>query len=143
MLALTSRLVVSYVLHNPVSAEALPGLIDTVRQALAQPLAPKPTPVIAPVPALSAAQVQKSITPDALISFIDGKPYRTLSRHLTSRGLTADDYRRRYGLPYDYPMTAASYSARRSSLAKASGLGRGPGKKGVAGAPKPPRSEGG
>ena len=64
------------------------------------------------------------MTPDALISFIDGKPYKTLKRHLSRNGLTIEQYRERFGLPRDYPSTAASYSAQRSELARALGLGQ-------------------
>ncbi|WP_418291974.1 MucR family transcriptional regulator [Methylobacterium durans] len=71
------------------------------------------------------SQVRKSITPDALISFIDGKPYKALKRHLSTHGLDPYSYRQRYGLPNDYPMMAAAYAAQRSKLAKAIGLGRG------------------
>ena len=71
-----------------------------------------------------AATIRRSITPDALISFIDGQPYRMLKRHLTTHGLTPQRYRQRYSLPADYPMTAPNYSAARSELAKALGLGR-------------------
>ena len=73
---------------------------------------------------LTPSQIRKSITPDALISFIDGKPYKTLKRHLTGNGMTIEEYRERYGLPRDYPSTAASYSAQRSALAKSLGLGQ-------------------
>ncbi|MCP1557927.1 UNVERIFIED_ORG: putative transcriptional regulator [Methylobacterium sp. SuP10 SLI 274] len=69
-------------------------------------------------------QVRKSITPDALISFIDGKPYKTLKRHLSAHGLDPYSYCQRYGLPNDYPMVAAAYAARRSELAKSIGLRR-------------------
>jgi predicted transcriptional regulator len=72
----------------------------------------------------TAAQVRKSITADALISFEDGKAYKTLKRHLTLKGLTPAEYRERWGLPRDYPMTAPSYSARRSELARSLGLGK-------------------
>jgi predicted transcriptional regulator len=77
-------------------------------------LVEKPTP----------AQIRKSITPEALISFIDGKPYKTLKRHLTGNGMTIEEYRERYGLPRDYPSTAASYSEMRAALAKSFGLGQ-------------------
>lgn len=70
------------------------------------------------------AQIKKSITQDALISFEDGKPYKTLRRHLTIRGLTPEAYRTKHGLPADYPMVSAAYSAQRSELAKALGLGQ-------------------
>ncbi|WP_238231574.1 MULTISPECIES: MucR family transcriptional regulator [Methylobacterium] len=32
------------------------------------------------------AQVRKSITPDALVSFVDGKSHKTLKRHLGKHG---------------------------------------------------------
>ena len=38
--------------------------------------------------------------------------------------MTPDAYREKWGLPRDYPMTAASYSAQRSALAKSLGLGQ-------------------
>lgn len=66
----------------------------------------------------SRAEARQSITPDALISFEDGRPYKTLKRHLASRGLTPTTYREKHGLPPDYPMVAPNYSAARSRLAK-------------------------
>src|SRR5947209_6654546 len=73
---------------------------------------------------LTPAQVKKSITPSALISFEDGRPYKTLRRHLSVRGLTPDDYRQKWGLPASYPMVAPDYSAARSAMAKTLGLGQ-------------------
>ncbi|GJD70059.1 MucR family transcriptional regulator [Methylobacterium gnaphalii] len=72
----------------------------------------------------SSAQVCKSITPDAIISFIDGKAYKTMKRHLGTHGLDPHSYRQCYGLPSDYPMVAPNYAAQRSALAKSIGLGR-------------------
>jgi predicted transcriptional regulator len=72
---------------------------------------------------LTSAQIRKSITPDALISFEDGKRYKTLRRHLGGKGLTPEEYRRKWGLPQDYPMVASAYSEARSRMAKALGLG--------------------
>ncbi len=72
---------------------------------------------------LSAAQIRKSVRYDGIVSFIDGKTYKTLKRHLTKHGLDPQSYRDRYGLPADYPMVTASYSEQRSALAKAIGLG--------------------
>lgn len=81
------------------------------------------------VPAVS---VRKSLaSPDHLISMIDGKPYRTLRRHLSTHGLTPDDYRKRYGLRDDYPMVAPTYSESRRAMAKTIGLGRKPRKAAV------------
>ncbi|TXM60966.1 MucR family transcriptional regulator [Methylobacterium sp. WL120] len=120
---LTADLVSAFVSNNNVPVAELPALIASVHAALAalgneapaEPAGPeKPTP----------AQIRKSITPDALISFEDGKSYKTLKRHLTLRGLTPEGYRAKYGLPADYPMTTANYSAQRSALAHALGLGQ-------------------
>lgn len=84
-----------------------------------------------------AVSVRKSLAnPDHIISMIDGKPYKTLRRHLSTNGLTPDEYRARYGLKADYPMVAPTYSAARQEMAKKIGLGRKPGAK-VAKAAKP------
>ncbi|MCJ2037367.1 MucR family transcriptional regulator [Methylobacterium sp. J-059] len=120
---LAADLVAAYVSNNNVPVSELPNVIASVHASLAglangtstEPVGPeKPTP----------AQVKKSVTPDALISFIDGKKYKTLKRHLTGHGLTIEGYRARYGLPADYPSTSATYSAQRSELARSLGLGQ-------------------
>jgi predicted transcriptional regulator len=83
-----------------------------------------------------AVSVRKSLaSKDHLISLIDGKPYKTLRRHLAGHGLTPDDYRQRYGLKADYPMVAESYSQARRDMAKKIGLGRKPGGRTAAAAP--------
>lgn len=72
-----------------------------------------------------AVSVRKSLaSPDHTISMIDGKPYKTLRRHLATRGLTPDEYRQRYNLKADYPMVAPNYSEARRSMAKSIGLGQ-------------------
>lgn len=77
-----------------------------------------------------AVTARKSLSnPDVIISMIDGKPYKTLTRHLSTNGLTPAEYRARYGLKADYPMTAPSYSAMRRNMAKKIGLGRKSGQK--------------
>lgn len=75
-----------------------------------------------------ATTARKSLASrDHIISMIDGKPYKTLRRHLATNGLTPDEYRSRYGLKTDYPMVAPAYSESRSAMAKTIGLGRKPG----------------
>src|SRR5207244_12106880 len=73
---------------------------------------------------LTPGQVRKSITAEALISFEDGRGYKTLRRHLASRGLSPEQYREKWGLPASYPMVAPDYSAARSQMAKDLGLGQ-------------------
>ena len=75
-----------------------------------------------------AVTARKSLAnPDVIISMIDGKPYKTLRRHLSTNGMTPAEYRERYGLKADYPMVAATYSESRRAMAKKIGLGRKPG----------------
>lgn len=62
-----------------------------------------------------------------IVSMIDGKQYKTLIRHLTTNDLTPAEYRQRYGLKPDDPMTAPNYSKARRAIAKKIGLGRKPG----------------
>ncbi len=123
---LTAEIVSNYVANNATAVSDLPALIKATYEALAGVESggtvegngveiTKPTP----------AQIRKSITPDALISFEDGRPYKTLKRHLTTQGLTVSEYKTKWGLPNDYPTTAPAYSEARSAMAKALGLGRG------------------
>jgi predicted transcriptional regulator len=89
-----------------------------------------------------AVTVRKSLaSPDHIISMIDGKPYKTLKRHLGTHGITPAEYRERYGLKADYPMVAPAYTALRSEAAKQRGFGRKPGQT-ASGAPaKAPRAK--
>lgn len=76
-------------------------------------------------PVQRAVTVRKSLaSPEVILSMIDGKPYRSLTRHLSSNGMTPDEYRTRFGLRPDYPMTAPAYSEMRRAMAKKIGLGR-------------------
>ena len=72
-----------------------------------------------------AVSVRRSLaSADHIISMIDGKPYKTLRRHLSTHGLTPDQYRERYGLKPDYPMVAPNYSQVRRAMAHKIGLGQ-------------------
>ena len=119
---LTTDIVAAYVEKNHVTIDQLPALIRSVREGLGAVSATDD--VMPPAAKVTAAQIRRSITPDALISFEDGRPYKQLKRHLGTLGLTPDAYRAKWGLPADYPTVAANYSATRSALAKAAGLGR-------------------
>ena len=120
LLSLTADIVVAHVGANQVAPADLPLLISSVHDALAglgvTPEEQTPTP---------AVPVRASVKPDYLVCLEDGRKFKTLKRHLmTSYGLTPDQYRAKWNLPADYPMVAPAYAARRSALAKASGLGR-------------------
>ncbi|GJD52239.1 Transcriptional regulatory protein ros [Methylobacterium crusticola] len=115
-------IVSAYVSNNSVPMTDLPALISAVHTSLARlglgneaGEQEKPTPLM---------PIKRTVTPDYLISLEDGRQYKSLKRHLATRGLTPEQYRQKWGLPHDYPMVAANYAAQRSELAKSSGLGR-------------------
>lgn len=124
--ALTVQLLSAYVSKNSVSSESLADLIRTTRMALTENAAPASQEPAAEsfAPAVS---VRKSIaSPDHILSLIDGRPYKTLKRHLAAHGLTPDQYRERYNLPASYPLVALSYSQTRRAVAEKVGLGKKP-----------------
>src|SRR5690606_12556161 len=105
-----------------------PNLISSVYGALASlgqaPVADEPR----PEPAVS---IRASVKPDYIVCLEDGKKLKMLKRHLmTHYNMTPEEYRRRWGLPADYPMVAPNYAEKRRELAKAIGLGRKPTKRG-------------
>lgn len=117
------------------SAEDVPAFLTRVHEAIqalsTSSAAPaerddqKPTKEFTP-----AVTVRKSLAnPDFIISMIDGKPYKSLTRHIRSNGLTTDEYKERYGLKKDYPLVAPNYAEARRQIAKKLGLGRKPGQK--------------
>ncbi|HEV7253597.1 MAG TPA: MucR family transcriptional regulator [Mesorhizobium sp.] len=119
---LTVAIVSAYVANNSLEAAELPALIAGVASALAalanpavEPAAPAPTPAVNP---------KRSVFADYIVSLEDGKRYKTLKRHLSTKGLTPQQYREKWSLPADYPMVAPTYGERRSELAKSLGLGR-------------------
>lgn len=118
--------------HTRVSAEEVPTFLNTVYQKVASLVAGGTSPTTEETAAVyePAVSVRKSLaSKDHIVSMIDGKPYRTLRRHLASNGLTPEDYRQRYRLKADYPMVAESYSEARRAMAKKIGLGRKPSQK--------------
>ncbi|MBV9840850.1 MAG: MucR family transcriptional regulator [Sphingomonadaceae bacterium] len=127
MIALTIDVVSAFVGHNNIRPEDLPAFIASTHSAIrgletsSDPSAEQPSEE-EHKPAVSA---RKSLgSKDHIISMIDGKPYKTLRRHLATHGLTPDSYRARYKLPTSYPMVAENYSATRRDLARKIGLGR-------------------
>lgn len=118
-----ASIVSAYVSNNRVPPAELPALLSGTYAAVAG-LGKASVPVDAGADKPTPAQIRKSIRHEGLVSFIDQKQYKTLKRHLTKHGLDPINYRERYGLPKDYPMTAESYSEQRSVLAKSAGLGQ-------------------
>ena len=116
----TTKIVGAHVANNPIAAAELPGVIATVHQTLATLGSEEPA--TKPKPAVS---IKRSVNPEYIVCLDDGKKFKMLKRHLTTAyNMTPDDYRKRGGLPSDYPMVAPNYAATRSKLAKKIGLGR-------------------
>ncbi len=125
LLGLTEKIVSAHVANNRMSGANLPDLIravyaalDNVRTGAGTPSLPKPV-----VP------IKRSVTPNYIVCLEDGRKMKMLKRHLrTTFNMTPKEYRARWGLPPDYPMTAPNYAKARSEMAKKIGLGRKPGK---------------
>ncbi len=123
---MTADVVAGFVGNNTVAVTDLQNLIKTVNAALFGAEAPVLETAEQTVKR-TAGQIHKSVTPDALISFMDGKPYKTLNkilkRHLTTHRMTIVEYKARFGFRNDYPTMAPAYNAarwlRRLVLAKA------------------------
>ncbi|KXV18121.1 MucR family transcriptional regulator [Gluconobacter oxydans] len=118
---LTADIVESYVSAHEVPVEQIPELIRTVHTALASAgQAPEPE----PVELVPAVNPKRSVFEDYIVCLEDGKKLKLLKRHLMSAyNLTPDEYRAKWGLPSDYPMTAPAYSRHRTDLAHKIGLG--------------------
>jgi predicted transcriptional regulator len=121
LLALTADIVSSHVANNTVAVNDLPQLIQNVYESLSGLTGSAGAPEAKQEPAVS---IRQSVKPDYIVCLEDGKKLKMLKRHLhTAYGMTPDDYRRKWGLPADYPMVAPNYAESRRELAKKIGLG--------------------
>lgn len=127
LLVYVADIVAAFVSQNKVSPDQIPEVVQSVHQALtglqsggaqgAQATAERQKP---------AVPVGRSIQNDYIICLEDGAKLKMLKRYLRSRyNMSPEEYRRKWGLPADYPMVAPAYAARRSEFAKQIGLGRG------------------
>ena len=129
VISLAVEIVSAFVGHNNIRPDDVPAFIASTHAAIlalgesAAPVAEEPA-EDAPKGMVSA---RKSLaSKDHIVSMIDGKPYKTLRRHLSTHGMTPESYRTRFKLPVSYPMVAETYSATRRELARKIGLGRKP-----------------
>lgn len=128
----TAEIVAAFLSRTEVAIQDLPTVIDAVQTALSRvgETAEEESAVDGEwdyglaSPGEPAVPIEESIQPDYIVCLEDGKKLSMLKRHLrTAYGLTPDQYRARWGLSADYPMTAPAYSERRSALARENGLG--------------------
>ncbi|MGH8142871.1 MAG: MucR family transcriptional regulator [Steroidobacteraceae bacterium] len=117
-----ARIVSSYVRHHRVGADQLAGLIAEVHRGFAT--LGRSTPPVQEPPK-PAVPIRRSVEQDHIVCLECGFRARMLRRHLwTAHGLEPAAYRARWKLSADHPLTAPSYSARRSAMAREIGLGR-------------------
>jgi predicted transcriptional regulator len=118
---LTAKIVQSYVRHHTLGPDQLSDLITSVHRAigqLGQP--PEPDEVLTP-----AVSVRRFVHRDYVICLDCGYRAKTLRRHISTRhDLSQDEYRQRWGLRSNHPLTAPAYSEHRSTMAKTLGFGR-------------------
>ena len=119
---MTADVVAAYVAQNTLPSAELPALIQQIHSTLQQVAGGAQQPVEPPL--TPAVPIKKSITRDYIICLEDGKRFKSLKRHLRSSfDLSPEEYRKKWSLPYDYPMVAPNYAQTRSDLAKSMGLG--------------------
>lgn len=72
-----------------------------------------------------AVPIEQSWTPDRVTCLCCGRSFTMLKRHLMAEhGLTEAEYRTRFNLAEDHPLTAPNYSRRKAEHAKQIGLGK-------------------
>ncbi len=116
--ALTVNLVRAYVSNHIVPPTQLASLLEQTHRTVLSLANLRPEPPEGSVP---------SIAPGAerLVCLECGKAFRALKRHLSAQHqLTPEEYRMRWNLPPDHPVTSPAYAAQRSTMAKATGLGK-------------------
>ena len=124
-LRLSADIVAAYVSNNQTAPAAIPDLIRLIHRSLTT-LGSEEAPQAAPEKRKPAVPISRSVQPDHIVCLEDGKKLKMLKRYLRARyNLSPDEYRRRWGLPPDYPMVAPAYAQRRSDFAREIGLGRG------------------
>lgn len=126
LLELTADIVAAHVGNNTVSASELPTIIARVHAALVA-VTETASAGQDDTPQIPKVSPRASIKPDHLVCMECGAKQVMLRRHLrTAHSITPAEYRSRFGLHHDYPMSCPNYSAKRRDLANATGLGRKP-----------------
>src|SRR6266566_99653 len=119
----TSQIVAAYVRKNLIPTDQIAGLINSVHSTLSG----LGNEAVEEPPHVPAVSVRRSVRPDHIICIDCGYKGKMLKRHLQSRhGLSVIQYKLRWHLSSDYPMTAPNYSEQRAQFAKKIGLGRTP-----------------
>jgi predicted transcriptional regulator len=147
------ELVKAYLAVNPMPAENLPELLISVHDSLLRiaeasvvipsikapaqvsiaQVAPEVVKEVEQPCGKPAVPVEESITPDGewIICLEDGSKHKMMKRYLRRiYQMSPEEYRARWGLPDNYPMTAPSYSTQKRNEALTVGLGTNENKQG-------------
>lgn len=120
----SADIVAAYVSQHSLPTAAVGDLIRQVHNALVtlgEPMAERE-----PERRKPAVPIGRSVQEDHIVCLEDGRKLKMLKRYLRARyDISPEEYRRRWGLPPDYPMVAPIYAQRRSDFAKKIGLGKG------------------
>ena len=126
LLPLVTEVVAAKLSSGKTPSSELAALIQSVYQVLNE-LRINGTPAELPEPAVP---IKRSVTPGYIVCLEDGQQLKMLKRHLRNKfDMTPDQYRRRWGLPANYPMVAPNYAKKRRKIARAIGLGTQPRRK--------------
>ena len=114
---MAAEIVASIVSNNSVPRSELSVLFETVHAAVKRPLLSR---------SRKSRQSRSGSPSRPIISsgLDDGRKFKSLRRHLGALGMTPEQYRAKWNLPYDYPMVASNHAAQRSELAKKIGIGQ-------------------
>src|ERR1700736_1304817 len=124
-LSLVVEIVRSYVAQNSVGVDQVASLIATVHRSLSG--LGQSASASAPALLVPAVPIRRSVQHDHVICLDCGFLSQMLRRHIrVAHGLEPAEYRVRWRLPADHPITSPAYSERRSTMAKRIGLGRKP-----------------
>jgi len=124
LVALAAEIVSAFAANNSIKAGEVPSLIRETYGALAGLKVDQAAESPRATEAKPAVSVRKSLASrDHIVSLIDGRRYKVLTRHLKGQGLTPASYRERYGLAKTYPMVAPAFSEARRATALRIGLG--------------------
>ncbi|MGK9170892.1 MucR family transcriptional regulator [Inquilinus limosus] len=141
ILRFTKEIVVAHASRNTLDSESLLDLIRNVYTTLSATQGPaaeegeaeRVEAALVPAeagqeaaPLVPAVPIEESVTPDYIVCLEDGRRFKTMKRWLRATyGLSPEQYREKWGLPPDYPLTAPNYTKAKSADAKRQGLGSG------------------
>lgn len=121
----TAKIVAAHIERNISSPEHVAEMIRSVYNTFLATVTNPGQVAKAEEPKKPAVPISKSVHDDYIVCLEDGTKLKVLKRYLrTKYNMSVEEYKKRWGLPSDYPVVAPNYARRRSELAKSIGLGR-------------------